>query len=145
MNVRLKLVSLALIAALGAGAAEAQGRYDRYGYHAPKESKVDVQQSGRANGVANTGMINQTGTANDARIRQYGKNNDASVTQVGDNNLGCVVQVGKNLSAGVIQEGNGLSGGVVQTNKGAYAIPGRMCSLDPANRGYWNRIGVKGY
>ena len=113
MNARLKLVSLALIAALGAGAAEAQGRYDRYGYHAPKESKV--------------------------------KNNDASVTQVGDNNHGCVVQVGKNLSAGVIQEGSGLSGGVVQTNKGAYAIPGQMCSLDPANRGYWNRIGVKGY
>ena len=55
------------------------------------------------------------------------------------------MQVGKNLSAGVIQEGSGLSGGVVQTNKGAYAIPGQMCSLDPANRGYWNRIGVKGY
>ncbi len=90
MNARLKLVSLALIAALGAGAAEAQGRYDRYGYHAPKESKVDVQQHGRANGVAiaqngarnaaavkqdgvgNTGMINQTGTSNDARTpRKY--------------------------------------------------------------------------
>jgi hypothetical protein len=64
---------------------------------------------------------------------------------VGDNNVACVVQVGRNLSAGVVQEGSGLSAGVVQTKKGSYAIPGRLCALDPANRGYWNRIGVKGY
>ena len=46
-NARLKLASLAFIAALTAGAAEAQGRYDRYGYHPPKAASVDVQQNGR--------------------------------------------------------------------------------------------------
>ena len=159
---RVQLAVLAGIIAIGAGSAHAQGRFDRYGYHPPKLPKIeiiqqgrdngaDVSQNGKANaaginqdGVGNTGMINQNGNGNDASIRQLGRGNDASISQTGDNNAACVVQIGKNLSTDVNQTGN-QSQGVIQTKKGSYNIPGQLCSLDPGSKGYWQRLGVKGY
>lgn len=159
---RVQLAVLAGIIAISVGSANAQGRTDRYGYHAPKLPKIEIIQKGRDNGaavsqngrgdvariiqqgLANTGMINQNGNNNDATIRQLGKGNDASISQTGDNNSACVVQIGKNLSNDVVQTGN-QSQGVIQTKKGSFAIPGELCSLDPGSKGYWQRLGVKGY
>jgi len=159
---RIQLAVLALVTAMGAASADAQGRSDRYGYHAPKLPKIEIFQKGRDNGaavsqngeadvariiqegLANTGMINQTGNNNDATIRQLGRGNDASISQTGDNNSACVVQIGKNLSNDVVQTGN-QSQGVIQTKKGTYTIPGQLCSLDPGSKGYWQRLGFKGY
>jgi hypothetical protein len=159
---RIQLAVLAGIIAIGAGSAHAQGRTDRYGSHAFKLPKIEIIQKGRDNGaavsqngradvariiqqgLANTGMINQTGNNNDATIRQLGRGNDASITQTGDNNAACVVQIGKNLSTDVSQTGN-QSQGVIQTKKGSYNIPGELCSLDPGSKGYWQRLGFKGY
>lgn len=162
-RIYLSLSALALATTIGAQGASAQGRYDRYGYHPPTAAQVSVQQQGRGNGAAvaqngaanaagikqdgvgNIGRINQTGASNDATIKQYGRSNDASITQVGDNNAACVVQIGKNLSTDVVQQGGNQSSGVVQTKKGTYEIPARLCSADPAGRGYWQRLGFKGY
>lgn len=159
---RIQLAVLAGIIAIGAGSAHAQGRTDRYGFHPPTFPKVEIIQKGRDNGaavsqngradvariiqqgIANTGMINQTGNSNDATIRQLGRGNDASITQTGDNNAACVVQIGKGLSTDVTQTGN-QSQGVIQTKKGSYNIPGQLCSLDPGSKGYWQRLGFKGY
>ncbi len=161
-SIHLRLAALVLVSVLGAATAEAQGRHDRYGYHPPAVSKVDVRQNGRGNGaaiaqnggpnaagisqdgVANTGRISQDGAGNDATIRQLGRGNDASITQTGANNVACVVQVGKNLSTNVVQDG-GQNRGVVQTKKGSFDIPARLCAVNPAGKGYWQRIGVKGY
>jgi len=44
-----------------------------------------------------------------------------------------------------VQDGDGQSRGVVQTKKGTYDFPAQLCSIDPTGRGYWQRIGVKGY
>ncbi|RYY95758.1 MAG: hypothetical protein EON61_22165 [Alphaproteobacteria bacterium] len=159
---RIHLALLAGLIAMGAGSAHAQGRFDRYGYHPPKLPKIEIIQKGQNNGAAvsqngkvnaaginqnganNTGMINQTGSGNDASIRQLGRGNDASISQTGDNNAACVVQIGKNLSSGVVQTG-GQNQGVIQTKKGSYNIPAQLCSLDPGSKGYWQRLGFKGY
>lgn len=170
---RIKIAALALFSVVGASTAHAQNSYPSlFSGHAKgaasstlvqPASKVDIKQKGRDNGAAvgqngrynaarilqdgilNTGQVSQDGTGNSASIRQLGKNNDASITQQGNNNVACVVQVGKNLSTDVIQQGDGQMRGVVQTKKGTYDIPGELCLLDAASRGYWNRIGVKGY
>ncbi len=162
-RITLSLAAFALVTAVGASSASAQGRYDRYGYHPPTVAKVDVQQQGRNNGaavsqkgaanaagikqdgVSNTGVINQTGAGNDATIKQLGRSNDASITQAGNNNAACVVQIGKNLSTDVVQEGSNQNRGVVQTKKGTYEIPAQLCNLDPGSKGYWQRLGFKGY
>jgi minor curlin subunit len=159
---RIHLAMLAALIAMGAGGAHAQGRFDRYGYHPPKLPKIAIIQNGQNNGAAvsqngkvnaaginqnganNTGMINQTGSGNDASIRQLGRGNDASISQTGDNNAACVVQIGKNLSSDVVQTG-GQNHGVIQTKKGSYNIPAQLCSLDPGSKGYWQRLGFKGY
>lgn len=173
-TVRIKVAALALISMLGVSAAHAQDNYPSlFSGHAraatksalvqPAASKVEIKQKGRDNGAAvgqngrynvgrilqdgilNTGRINQDGTGNSATVRQLGKNNDASITQQGNNNVACVVQVGKNLSTDVVQQGDGQRRGVVQTKKGTHEFPAELCALDAASRGYWNRIGVKGY
>jgi len=162
-RITLSLATLALVTAMGVGNANAQGRYDRYGYHPPTAAKVDVQQQGRNNGAAvsqygaansagirqdgvgNTGTISQTGTDNDATIKQFGRSNEASITQTGNGNAACVVQIGKNLSSGVVQEGDNQNRGVVQTKKGTYEIPAKLCGADPGRPGYWQRLGFEGY
>jgi|JI10StandDraft_1071094.scaffolds.fasta_scaffold26295_8 minor curlin subunit len=162
-RITLSLAAFALVTAVGASSASAQGRFDRYGYHPPKTTKVDVQQEGRNNGAAvsqkggvnaaaivqrgldNIGITSQTGTGNDATIRQLGRSNDASITQNGNNNAACIVQIGKNLSTDIVQEGDYQNRGVIQTKKGTYEIPAQLCSLDPGSRGYWQRLGFKGY
>jgi hypothetical protein len=162
-RITLSLATLALVTAMGVGSANAQGRYDRYGYHPPTAAKVDVQQQGRNNGaavsqngaanaagikqdgVSNIGSVSQTGMGNDATIKQLGRGNNASIAQTGNNNAACVVQIGKNLSTDVVQEGNYQNRGVVQTKKGTYEIPAHLCSVDPSGRGYWQRLGFKGY
>ncbi len=160
---RAKLAALAFVMTIGAASAHAQApQLQRFGFKPPKLPAVEVIQKGRDNGAAigqkgkadvariiqqgieNTGMINQTGNNNEAAIRQLGRNNDASITQTGDNNAACVVQIGKNLSNDVVQTG-GQSQGVIQTKKGSYTIPAQLCSLDPGTRGYWQRLGFKGY
>lgn len=159
---RVQFAALALIMAIGSASATAQPQLARFGFKPRKAPAVEIVQSGRDNGaaiaqkgrdsaariiqegLANTGIINQTGNNNDATIRQLGRGNDVSVTQTGDNNNACVVQIGKNLSTDVTQTGN-QNQGVIQTKKGSYNIPGQLCSLDPSSRGYWQRLGFKGY
>lgn len=159
---RIQLAALALVTVMGATSAHAQPQLQRFGFKPAKAPVIEVIQNGRDNGaaiaqhgrdsaariiqegLANTGMINQSGNNNDATIRQLGRGNDASVMQTGDNNTACVVQIGKNLSTDVTQTGN-QSQGVIQTKKGSYNIPGQLCSLDPSSRGYWQRLGFKGY
>lgn len=149
---------LALVTAMGASSASAQGRYDPNGLRAAVTAKVEIQQKGRHNGAAvaqkgpanaagvnqngasNTGQINQTGAGNDASIKQIGRGNDAAITQTGDNNSACVVQIGKNLSTDVVQTGDNQNYGVVQTKQGAYNVPAGFCSLDPAGKGYLRQL-----
>ena len=152
-TLRLKLASLALLAAFGASAAHAQRPSLFAGHAKASPARVVIDQKGRENGASvgqngklnaaeifqrggfNTGMVNQNGTGNTSSINQIGVNNDASITQTGNNNTACVVQVGRNLSTDVIQSG-GQSVGVIQTNRNVREFPAELCALGTVGNRY---------
>ncbi len=145
-NLRLKLTGLALVTALGASAAHAQGP-SLFGKQRPTAAAVKVEQQGHGNGAAvgqngprnaagigqegvnNNAQIGQNGASNTAGIYQVGKNNDGAITQTGNNNTACLVQIGRNQSGEITQTGSGNSVGVMQTKKGNYEIPAEACEV----------------
>jgi len=140
---RLKLAGLALITALGASAAYAQGPSLFGKQRAVAAVKVEqegrdngaaVGQNGRGNtagigqqGVSNDAQINQNGANNNAGIYQVGKNQSGAITQDGNNNNACLVQIGRNQSGAITQTGSNNNVGVMQTKKGVYEIPATKC------------------
>lgn len=142
-SLRFKLTGLALVAALGASAAQAQTFPSLFGKQRNAPA-VKVEQQGQNNGAAvgqngprnsagigqkgdnNVGQISQNGANNAAGVYQIGRNNEGGITQTGNNNEACLIQAGRNQSATITQSGN-QSVGVLQTTKGAREISARNC------------------
>lgn len=143
-TVRLKLVGLALIAALGASAAHAQRGFAGPGVGENNKvaaavkaakagqtghSRVDIQQQGRDNGAAvgqtgagNGARINQNGIANTGQVSQTGTNNAGTIYQIGRGNEGAITQTGDNNNACLVQLGNNNSAGITQTGDQSIGI-----------------------
>ncbi len=172
-TIRLKLVGLALVTALGASAAHAQRAYS-----APAENKVaaavkaakagqtghgrvDIRQHGRDNaaaagqagpansigvyqdGVANIGQVSQMGANNTGNIIQLGKGNTGAITQTGDNNNACLVQIGNNHAAGITQTG-GQSVGIAQNKARTWEFSAELCEIYRDQDPYFLHRAIRG-